>query len=375
VISACAGNDYAFLTLDVSGTAKLSASATASTSVVKTIVAEGTTPNWSPVALGSSISLGTDVGATLTTSWELDGDYKVTVRRSGGAPIVRIDREGKQSTAVSIDVSAQTGITGLQSALDPIMKEIVPSAQPLIERLGKLSDIHALALTSVESSLGLTGGDGWTSVAQKILVTCTGGGSQATGQLATSLKGQVEAFIQDYLNLGNSAVNGAVGSVMKQVAAVPGGGPIAAAANDVITTTLTMLGFLPDQIPVLSAIASNGLLMDNWFSSMPGPTWPNRFFAHAASSGGLDNSPSGLSAIEAVTSPVNSYRFDGGHIFDRLVREGHGWRIYHDDPFPQTLALRGMIDKRLDPAFFRPVSAQTPDAARHFLVRMAKKDG
>jgi phospholipase C len=117
-----------------------------------------------------------------------------------------------------------------------------------------------------------------------------------------------------------------------------------------------MRGFDRGRLPVLSALAQNSLLMDNWFSSMPGPTWPNRFFAHAASSGGLDNSPSGFAVDQAVNSPLYSYRFDGGHIFDRLVREGRTWRIYHDDAFPQALALRGMVDKRLDRSFFRPLS-------------------
>jgi phospholipase C len=127
-----------------------------------------------------------------------------------------------------------------------------------------------------------------------------------------------------------------------------------------------MRGFDAQRLPVLSALAQNSLLMDNWFSSMPGPTWPNRFFAHAASSGGLDNSPSGLSVDQAVNSPLYSYRFDAGHIFDRLVREGRTWRVYHDDAFPQVLALRGMVDKRLDRTFFRSFSEFSGDVANEY---------
>ena len=37
------------------------------------------------------------------------------------------------------------------------------------------------------------------------------------------------------------------------------------------------LGLEPAQIPVLTALAREFLLFDNWYSSMPGPTWPNRF--------------------------------------------------------------------------------------------------
>jgi phospholipase C len=122
------------------------------------------------------------------------------------------------------------------------------------------------------------------------------------------------------------------------------------------------------QIPVLAALAEAGLLMDNWFSSVPGPTWPNRFFAHAASSGGLDNSPSTLNVLQAVNSPVYSYLFDGGHIFDRLTREGRTWRIYHGDAYPQVLALRGMVEKRVDRAFFRPFSEFPGDTASSYDV-------
>ena len=37
------------------------------------------------------------------------------------------------------------------------------------------------------------------------------------------------------------------------------------------------------QLPAMTALAENFAVCDNCFSSMPGPTWPNRFFAHAAS--------------------------------------------------------------------------------------------
>jgi phospholipase C len=46
-----------------------------------------------------------------------------------------------------------------------------------------------------------------------------------------------------------------------------------------------------DQLVVLNALASQFAVCDGWYASMPGPTWPNRMFVHAASSGGLDHSP------------------------------------------------------------------------------------
>ncbi len=42
------------------------------------------------------------------------------------------------------------------------------------------------------------------------------------------------------------------------------------------------------QLPVLYALAREYAICDRWFSSLPGPTWPNRMFVHGASSAGLD---------------------------------------------------------------------------------------
>jgi phospholipase C len=94
-----------------------------------------------------------------------------------------------------------------------------------------------------------------------------------------------------------------------------------------------------EQLPVLSTLAREFAVCDRWFSSMPGPTWPNRFFMHAATSGGLDRSPN---ARETVRSQFGGYRFEHGSIFEALDRSGLGWRIYHDDPLPQVSALSVM---------------------------------
>src|SRR5437868_1394786 len=98
--------------------------------------------------------------------------------------------------------------------------------------------------------------------------------------------------------------------------------------------------YAPDQLPVLTTLAREFAVCDHWFSSMPGPTWPNRFFIHAASSAGLDHSPS----IQTIASSIllNGYTFDNGTIYDRLDDEGISWTIYKGDPFPQALVISGM---------------------------------
>lgn len=131
----------------------------------------------------------------------------------------------------------------------------------------------------------------------------------------------------------------------------------------------TMMGFDQSEVPVLLELARNNLYFDNWFSSMPGPTWPNRLFAHAASSGGLANSMGSLDVFGAVTNPGFNLNFENGHIFDRLTAKGVTWRVYHHQTglsidFPQVLCLKGMVDKRNDRKFFRPFSDFASDMSR-----------
>jgi phospholipase C len=93
------------------------------------------------------------------------------------------------------------------------------------------------------------------------------------------------------------------------------------------------------QVPVITALAERFVLCDSWFSSMPGPTWPNRYFVHAASSGGLDHSPSNTDIAYYMAF---GYEFQNGTIFDRLESLKIPWRIYKGDMFPQSLSLKNM---------------------------------
>jgi phospholipase C len=101
--------------------------------------------------------------------------------------------------------------------------------------------------------------------------------------------------------------------------------------------TVVMKCFRPDQIPVLTTLAREFAVCDRWFCSMPGPTWPNRFFVHAATSAGLDDSPSAVSVLQHQT--VDGFEFPNGTIFDRL---GDNWLVFHGDPFPCVYSFSGM---------------------------------
>jgi phospholipase C len=98
--------------------------------------------------------------------------------------------------------------------------------------------------------------------------------------------------------------------------------------------------FEQDQLRVLNALAREFAICDNWFSSLPGPTFPNRFFAVAASSGGLDDSPGDFDTVLATT--VEGYRFSNGNIFDLLDQYCIEWKIYEGDEFPVNFLLSGM---------------------------------
>jgi phospholipase C len=99
--------------------------------------------------------------------------------------------------------------------------------------------------------------------------------------------------------------------------------------------------FSPGQLPVLNALAKNFALCDGWFASIPGPTFPNRFFACAASSSGLDHSPTTAQIITWET--IAGFAFPHGSIFDALAQKfATGWRIYAGDNFPMATALKGI---------------------------------
>ena len=101
--------------------------------------------------------------------------------------------------------------------------------------------------------------------------------------------------------------------------------------------------YSPSQLPVLHALAAEFVVCDNWHASMPGPTWPNRMFVHAASSNGLDHSPT-IAEI-AEWEALAGFSFQNGTIFDALEKKGVTRRLYGGDDFPMVSALKGI---RLD---------------------------
>jgi phospholipase C len=84
-----------------------------------------------------------------------------------------------------------------------------------------------------------------------------------------------------------------------------------------------------NQLPVIYQLATEFVLCDQWYSSLPGPTWPNRFFLHGASSSGLDDSPTHTQMAE-WEAPGEGFEYPHGSIFQALSRAGILYQLYND---------------------------------------------
>ena len=132
------------------------------------------------------------------------------------------------------------------------------------------------------------------------------------------------------------------------------------------------------ELPVLFQLACEFAICDHWFSSVPGPTWPNRFFVHGASSAGWADSPQTKDEIPWET--FAGFRYANGSTFDALRASGQRWRLYNDnhnrysdDPsgpefggwISQVASLKGIsqLDVRSIDDFARDLQVTTPDGA------------
>jgi phospholipase C len=114
-----------------------------------------------------------------------------------------------------------------------------------------------------------------------------------------------------------------------------------ASQNGIGTGSEVMQCFAYKQVPYITSLAQQFALFNFWYSSLPGPTWPNRFFVHSATSGGLTDSP-GTDQI------VQGFSFQGGTIYETLAAAGKDWRIYHDG-LPQSAGIDTLRQAYVDP--------------------------
>lgn len=94
--------------------------------------------------------------------------------------------------------------------------------------------------------------------------------------------------------------------------------------------------FAPGSLPALHELARHFTICDHWYSSVPGPTWANRFFVHSGTSLGRVQMPEDLN--DSLRHLGLYFGYDQNTIYDRLNERGVPWRIYHGD-IPQSLVL------------------------------------
>jgi phospholipase C len=75
------------------------------------------------------------------------------------------------------------------------------------------------------------------------------------------------------------------------------------------------------RLPVLHTLAESFTICDHWFSSVPGPTWTNRFFVHSGTSNGW---------VKMPTLFHHWHNYNQTTVYDRLNERNISWRIYHD---------------------------------------------
>jgi len=91
------------------------------------------------------------------------------------------------------------------------------------------------------------------------------------------------------------------------------------------TGAVIMHCFDPANMPVLSTLAREFAVCDHWFASVPGPTWPNRFFMHCGWSGGHYDGKFRLYGMRTI--------------YEELEAKKCSWRIYLGGGFGQSLLL------------------------------------
>jgi len=102
-------------------------------------------------------------------------------------------------------------------------------------------------------------------------------------------------------------------------------------AKDVNRSHQIMYYFKPEKLPVLTTLATEFALFNNWFSSIPGPTICNRAFAHYGTSFGQV----GMN-IFYIGKDIQS-------IYGRMIDAGKTAKIYYYDQKSSTMEIVNLL--------------------------------
>ncbi|KAI8081560.1 phosphoesterase, partial [Halteromyces radiatus] len=89
-----------------------------------------------------------------------------------------------------------------------------------------------------------------------------------------------------------------------------------------------MRGLNESTLPVLYTLAKEYAISDRWFSSVPGSTFPNRNFLHAATSGGV------------VNNDIPKLGYNMTTLFEVMDQQSISYGIYTASPVPYTMMFR-----------------------------------
>jgi phospholipase C len=146
--------------------------------------------------------------------------------------------------------------------------------------------------------------------------------------------------------------------------------------------TSIMKCFARDHLPVLSTLATQYAVCDRWFSSLPGPTIPNRMFTHAGTSLGRVISDPDLRQLRTIFEVMDTdpafrhvdyriYQHDGFTLLlsvNHLIQDQHGFRSYnqfthdcHEGNLPAYTFIEPRYANDSRHGEFFPANDQHPD--------------
>jgi phospholipase C len=102
-------------------------------------------------------------------------------------------------------------------------------------------------------------------------------------------------------------------------------------ANNVNDSHAIMSYFTPDQLPVLTSLATEYAVFNGWFSSIPGPTICNRAFAHYGTSFGQV----GMDIFYLLDPILSAY--------ERMVGAGRTTKLYYYDQPSSTMEIVNLL--------------------------------
>lgn len=117
-----------------------------------------------------------------------------------------------------------------------------------------------------------------------------------------------------------------------------------------------MTCFTPVQVPVLSTLAREFAVCDQWYGSVPSQTLPNRAFIHAATScGQVNNSPHPQCGATTIYNRIQDAVQKG--------RKQLSWRVYASTPRDATTDPHSLVTTGVDYSLTRLMMTRLHDAA------------